>query len=237
MSAANPPPPDETSVALRGDFLASPLSSLVLQAFRRAMELQHKLPAETLAMQGMSGRKYRYFINNLVALLREPAYLEVGSWAGSTACAAMHGNSGKFLCIDNWSEFGGPKDLFIANTRAAKNPRTDFQFLESDFRAVDYTSLGLFNIFLFDGPHESKDQYDGLVLALPALHREFVFIVDDWNWERVRQGTFSGLKDGGVSILSSIQIKTNQHNGTPALKFEKSEWHNGYFISHCLKTK
>jgi hypothetical protein len=237
MTESNQPSRDETSIVLRGDFLLSPLSALVLLAFRRALEIQHKLPEKILGMQGMSGRKYRYFINNLVEMLGAPGYLEVGSWAGSTVCAAMHGNAGKFLCIDNWSEFGGPRDRFLSNTQAVKNPRIDFQFIERDFRAVDFSSIGLFNIYFFDGPHETSDQFDGLMMALPALHREFVFIVDDWNWDRVRQGTFSALKEGGVSILSSIQIKTNQNNGTPVLKFEQSEWHNGYFIAHCLKKK
>jgi len=235
MSPTNSSGEDETSIALRGGFLVSTLSTHILLAFRRAMEIQHKLPAEVLQMKGMSGRKYRYFINNLVAILGAPRYLEVGSWAGSTACAAMHGNAGRFLCIDNWSEFGGPRDQFLSNTQNARNPRIEFQFIESDFRSVDFSSIGLFNIYLFDGPHEAKDQYDGLMMALPALEGEFVFIVDDWNWERVRQGTFSAMKEAGIGLLSSIQIKTNQNNGTPVLKFEHSEWHNGYFIAHCLK--
>jgi hypothetical protein len=235
MTTTNTALVDETSIVLGGDFLVSPLSTQILLAFRRAMAIQHKLPSEIIQMKGMSGRKYRYFINNLVAILGAPEYLEVGSWAGSTACAAMHGNAGRFLCIDNWSEFGGPRDQFLSNTQFARNSRIDFQFIESDFRAVDFSSIGLFNIYLFDGPHEARDQYDGLMMALPALQREFVFVVDDWNWNRVRQGTFSALKESGISILSSIQIKTNQNDGTPVLKFEQSEWHNGYFIAHCLK--
>jgi hypothetical protein len=235
MSALNQSTLDETSIAVRGDFLISPLSTLMIVAFRRALELQHKLPEPILRMQGMSGRKYRYFINNMISMIGLPRYLEVGSWAGSTACAAMYGNAGKILCIDNWSEFGGPKDQFISNINAAKNPRIDFQFIEQDFRSVDYSSIGSFNVYLFDGPHEYKDQYDGLMMAQPALDREFIFIVDDWNWERVRQGTFSAIKDSKLVIVSSIEIKTSQTNGTPKLKFEESEWHNGYFIAHCLK--
>lgn len=226
---------DETSIAIRGDFLASPLSNSLLMAFRRAMELHHKLPEQFLQMQGMSGRKYRYFINNLMSLIRLPRYLEVGSWAGSTACAAMYGNVGQVLCIDNWSEFGGPKDHFISNTNAAKNPGIDFKFIEKDFRLVDYSSIGLFNVYLFDGPHEYKDQYDGLITAQSALDREFIFIVDDWNWERVRQGTFAAIKDSNIIVSSYIEIKTSQCNATPLLKFEQSEWHNGYFIAHCIK--
>lgn len=227
---------DETSILLRGDFLGSTLSAHLLLAFRRAMAIEHKLPAEILGMQGMSGRKYRYFINNLMAALDSPAYMEVGSWAGSTACAAMYGNTGSVLCIDNWSEFGGPRELFFANTLAARNPQISFRTIESDFREVDFSSIGPFCIYLFDGPHETRDHHDGLVMALPALHRDFVLIVDDWNWSCVREGTISALAEGGVNVHASIEIKTNQYNEVPVVKFEQSEWHNGYLFAYCSKS-
>ena len=88
--------------------------------------------------------------------------------AGSTATAALSGNTVKALCIDNWSEFGGPKAAFFANIEAVRSAAVDFRFIESDFRCVDYTSLGHFNIYMFDGPHEEKDQYDGVMIARPA---------------------------------------------------------------------
>ena len=47
-------------------------------------------------------------------------------------------------------------------------------------------SLGTFNVYLFDGPHAYQDHYDGLVHAAPALTRQFILIIDDWNWEPVR---------------------------------------------------
>ena len=33
------------------------------------------------SIDGMSGKKYRFFINNLVRTVANPRYLEVGSWA------------------------------------------------------------------------------------------------------------------------------------------------------------
>ena len=66
-------------------------------------------------IDGMSGYRYRWFINTLVRRMAHPAYLEVGSWQGSTLCAAIAGNAVRALAIDNWSEFGGPKDQFLAN--------------------------------------------------------------------------------------------------------------------------
>jgi hypothetical protein len=181
----------------------------------------------------MSGQKYRTFINNFVGSHPDARYLEIGSWQGSTAAAALNGNSVKALCIDNWSQFGGPKSAFLANIERVRSqsPDVDFRFIENDFRRVDYTSLGRFNIFLFDGPHEELDQYDGIMVARPALEKSFVLIVDDWNWRQVRVGTFRAIRDAGYSIASSIEIRTTQDNTHAPVHGKNSDWHNGYFIA------
>ena len=41
-------------------------------------------------------------------------YLEIGTWKGSSVCAAMCNNI-RCLAIDNWCEFGGPKEDFLIN--------------------------------------------------------------------------------------------------------------------------
>ncbi len=227
---------DQTSYNLQGDFFSSPAAALLLTSFKRSMALDHKLHPIVAGMQGMSGRKYRYLINNLVEAMVFPRYLEVGSWAGSTACSAIYGNRLTAVCIDNWAEFGGPKETFLNNVDVVKNEFVNFKFIESDFRQVDYTNIGKFNIYLFDGPHEEKDQYDGVVIAQPALDDLYILIVDDWNWPAVRNGTFRALKDTNNSVVCSIEIRTTQTDTHPRLEaFEKSEWHNGYFLAVCKK--
>src|SRR3954467_15320791 len=67
------------------------------------------------AVNGFSGLKYRFFINRLIGGLSDARYLEVGSWMGSTLCAAIHGNRVRATAIDNWSQFGGPKEVFLKN--------------------------------------------------------------------------------------------------------------------------
>ena len=181
-------------ISVSGDFSNLPASVLLKQCLGRAVADLGGPPDFVRAIDGMSGQKYRTFINNLVRSHPDARYLEVGSWQGSTAAAALHGNCVKALCIDNWSQFGGPKSAFLANMERVRSqsPAVDFRFVEGDFRRVDYTSLGRFNIFLFDGPHEEMDQYDGIMLARPALEGCFILIVDDWNWRKVRLGTLPG---------------------------------------------
>jgi Methyltransferase domain len=221
-------------ISVRGDFSALPESVLVKQSFDRALANIGGPPDFVRAIDGMSGQKYRTFINNLVGSHPDARYLEIGSWQGSTAAAALYGNSVKALCIDNWSQFGGPKSAFLANIERvqSQSPAVEFRLIEKDFRRVDYTSLGRFNIFLFDGPHEEMDQYDGIMVARPALEKSFVLIVDDWNWQQVRLGTFRAIRDARYSIAFSIEIRTTQDNSYPEFYTGKgSDWHNGYFIA------
>ena len=210
-------------------------TQLLDNAFDRALALDGKVSAATLMMTGMSGRSYRTLINNLIASVPDPRYLEIGSWMGSTACSVMDGNAARVVCIDNWSQFDGPKEAFLANTAACVTMHVRFDFIESDFRAVDYAGLGHFNIYLFDGPHSPQDHYDGVAMPLVALDHEFFFIVDDWNWEGVRYGTLQALRAAGLQLLYSIEIRTTQDGTHAASVGQHSDWHNGYFIAVLRK--
>jgi SAM-dependent methyltransferase len=223
----------QTAPALLTEIEEAPVNQLarsIKEALNKALVDQSDIDPEILGMIGMSGVKYRHLINNLIRGLDRPRYLEVGCWAGSTLCSAVSFNGVRATGVDNWSEFGGPKDQFLANIARYTTPGAHVNFIESDFRKIDFAALGGFNVYLFDGPHEYQDQYDGLALALPAMDKQFIFIVDDWNWEKVRLGTFGAIRALDINVSYSLEIRThlgNKHvfDGSP------SDWHNGYFIA------
>jgi hypothetical protein len=97
MTTAN----EETSIKLIGDFESSAYAALLRYSLMRALAMDSSLPEWVVKMQGMSGKKYRYFINNLIHGLGNARYLEIGTWSGSTACAAMSGNRLTALCVDD----------------------------------------------------------------------------------------------------------------------------------------
>lgn len=201
-----------------------------------------KLPDWILEMDGMSGKKYRYFINNLIESLSEDArYLEVGCWKGSTSCSAIYNNKVKAYCIDNWSEFGGPKTIFCDNIQKCADKCSDIEivFEESDFRNIKYDEIGKYNIYFFDGPHEEHDQYDGLVFAQPSLDNEFIFICDDWNWKKVRGGTLNAIEKNNLDVIFSVEIRTTDDDSYPPENntMQNSDWHNGYYISVLRKNE
>jgi len=218
-------------------------SARLKTAYEFAVQNNSKLPDSLFELYGQSGYQYRRLINKLVELTPDARYLEVGSWTGSTACSAMYGNTCKVLCIDNWDpfnwdpSFGSPRTKFFENINTFKNNNVDFHCIESDFATVDYSTVGKFNVYLFDGPHAERDQYLGISLAQQALDDTYLLIVDDWNWEDVRSGTFNALNAVGNTIVSSIVIRTTQDNTHPPPGFAgpTTEWHNGYFMAVIKK--
>lgn len=228
---------EQTSIRFYGDAGASTLTQAVSDAFFDALALKTELPEWCLRTPGMSGRKYRMLVNSLIGRVADPAYLEIGSWAGSTAASAMYGHALRAVCIDNWSEFGGPKDVFEQVTNQARaSGRVDFGFIESDFRKVDYNGIGQYNVYLFDGPHLYQDQYDGVTLVQAALAESYVLIVDDWNYRQVRDGTRHALEALDSKCDYSIEIRTTQDDSHPTQsQRESSDWHNGYFVGVIRK--
>ena len=146
---------------------AHELSRNIKEAFGKALNSESEIDPDVLTMVGMSGGKYRHFVNNLIRGLPNPSYLEVGCWTGSTLCSAISRNRVRATGIDNWSEFGGPKDQFLANVNQLV-PEAHVSGMR--LRKLDIASLGTFNVYLFDGPHVYQDHCDGLVHAARALH-------------------------------------------------------------------
>lgn len=222
------------TIDLNGDW-TSEESIRLKTAFDSAIQDESNLPNDILKMEGMSGRRYRHLINKLVCLTPDARYLEIGSWAGSTACSAIYGNKCKVLCIDNWSQFGGPKTKFHQNINRYKNDDVNFSFIENNYEAVDYSQIGKYNVYLFDGPHEEHHQYAGIAATQAALEDTYLLIVDDWNWKSVREGTTNALRELNQTIISSIIIRTTQNEIHPIPSGPDSEWHNGYFIAVIKK--
>ena len=224
---------DIIKVEFTGDW-SSELAQTLKAAFDRADQMQHKLPAELMTMHGMSGKKFRALINNLIELTPDPRYLEIGCWAGSTFCSAIWGNKCQAVAVDNWSQFGGPRNQFLYNLNRFSNSE-DQKFIESDFRAIDYNNLGKFNVYMYDGPHEHDDQSDGLRMVLPALDDMFIWIVDDWNWPDPKNGTIDALTNVDVEVVAGIEIHTTDDLTHAKVSHEHSDWHNGYYISVLRK--
>ncbi|MEN9406290.1 MAG: Acanthocystis turfacea chlorella virus 1 [Bacillota bacterium] len=192
-----------------------------------------KLNAELLLMPGMTGKKTRHFYNNLLSM-EHCNYLEIGTWQGSSFCSALYKNKINATSIDNWSEFQGPKNEFLQNLKKYTG-ENKVKFIESDCWDVNPKKLSKFNVYLYDGPHNYDDQYKALKHFLPCLKNTFIFIVDDWNWDYVRNGTFDAIRDLKLNVAWQHEIRLTHDNSHTPEPLSIETWWNGLYVAVLQK--
>jgi hypothetical protein len=199
------------------------LQNIVELAFENAEKGISKITDDILKMDGMSGKKTRHFYNNLLNTT-DARYLEIGCWKGSSVCSAMCGNKATVVCIDNWSQFGGPKEEFLINFLKYKG-ENNARFIEQDCFQVDITTLPKFNIFMYDGDHASDSHNRALLHYYECLDDIFIYVVDDWIHPDIREGTYLSIIHLNLTVLYSKEIRC-----------ECAEtWWNGIFVAILKK--
>ena len=203
-------------------------------SFQNAENNLSKITQDIINMEGMTGINTRHFYNNLLNM-SDARYIEIGTWKGSSVCSAMCGNKAQVVCIDNWSEFGGPKYEFLYNFEKFKG-ENDAMFIENDCFNVDVSALSKFNIYMYDGNHTNESHYNALLHFYNCLDDIFIFIVDDWNWKDVRDGTLRSIEKLNLKNLYSKEIRTTNDDTHPAWGTpEQQRWHNGIYVSILQK--
>ena len=188
-------------------------------------------PRNLRFIEGMSGQRFRSFLFYLSKNLSTFNYLEIGVWKGSTASCILKNGKAKAILVDNWSQFGGP--------RKAANKRLRKYIKESNALLVD-SSLEMLReeyifesplVYFYDGAHDYQSHLEATLLINQFKSSQLIYIVDDWNWENVRNGTIDGLKQVKLKIVKQWQIFPNI-----ADKGGKyGAWHNGTFI--CILSR
>lgn len=182
----------------------------------------------------MSGWKTRTFCNAICSLDRQLEYFEVGSWQGSTLCAALYGNPKVHASvIDNWSEFNGPFKEFSDNvTKFGLKNRVDIFYEDfTNFNGFQRLSKPV-DIYLYDGDHSLESQRLAITNMWDALAEKAIVIIDDWNEPNVRQGTEEGFKAVDANIVEKFEIRyTSNDLHTPREVAVKEFWNGiGVFV-------
>lgn len=193
--------------------------------------------------EGMTGLKTRHFYNNLLSI-QDARYLEIGTYAGSSACSALCGNSATATIIDNFSYVDSSnrpmphiKEQFLKNFEKYKGAN-QATFIEADCYTVNIDQLGKYNIYLFDGDHSEEGHYRALSHFVNALDDTFIYIVDDWNWLDVRSGTIKSIQQLNLVIDKQWEIRlTDDNRHTPDVHIARTTWHNGIFVAVLSKQK
>ena len=188
---------------------------------------QHTLPIEIEQLDGMSGTLYRRFINKLVSELTNINYLEIGCWKGSTAIPAMYNNTDKVknhYIIDNWSEFGGPKEEFENNFKKFIKIEPNLFNMDCFADPPSKYKIKKIDLYFYDGCHSVEAQENALLHYIDSMNKTFIFIVDDYNWEQSSTGTENSIKKLNLKIEYKKIILTDNCNDF------KHTWHNGVGI-------
>lgn len=215
------------------DATAIQLVEHVKKSIENAEKGNSKLSKEVLNLSGMSSAKVRHFLNNLCSA-PNIRYLEIGCWKGSTLISALYGNYGSIkdaVAIDNWSKFGGPKELFLQNCKKFI-PMFPLRFYEIDSFEVDTKAVFPLpiNVYFYDGDHSALSQELALTYYNEILDDVFVVIIDDWNRKAVQSGTREAFKKLNYEILYKVALPSFRSN-------DQENWWNGIFVAVVRKQK
>ena len=184
-----------------------------------------------LNYQGMSGKKTRHLYNNIMNN-EDVKYLEIGTWYGSSSISAIYQNDIQALFIDNWSQFGGDKKIFQDAIGRFLTKKADCKLLESDCWKVNTKKIGTgYNVYLYDGGHTEEDHFKSLDYYYNNLDDVFIFMVDDWCWGDVRDGTWRAIEklDLKVRFCHEVLMSPEERVNFPN-HAGRDNWWNGIAI-------
>lgn len=198
-------------------------------AMNRASRGESLIPptSSILELPGLSSRDSRHFLNNLNAYGK--SYLEIGIHQGSTFISAMYGRAKQAYAIDNWSEIGNYRDLFLRNIQEHIDiGRAAIEFIEEDAFSLNLDKIDTsIDVYFYDGKHTKDCQQRALAYFYSVLSDIFLYIVDDWNFPQVRAGTREAIKLLQLETQAELEIRT------PA-DMSPSFW-NGYYAVFLKK--
>ena len=209
-------------------------TSHIQRAIDRALAHDSLIDADILSIKGFSTGIQRRLISNLCELPGRPVYMEVGCYAGGTACAAINNKSLEAIFFEDFSQpFGEPDirgqlmhNVYITPTKED----TRITVIEEDFFKYDLGKLPKIDIYYYDGEHSRESQKRGILHAFPQLADDFILIVDDFDWVDVLNGTTDALDElmDKVELVESWQLT----DGVP----DGPRFHNGILIGLFKKS-
>jgi hypothetical protein len=199
-----------------------------------------------MKMTGMTGCQTRHLYNGLVTRLAQCCghtplkYLEVGTWGGSSLVGSLYGNEAVVdaVVIDNWSEFNHmltpicmpdgskidatPRECFRHNrqTFLSSLPDERLHIIEHNcFEVAEVPLAGGADLYIYDGPHELTDHEKAITNFENMLADKAVIVIDDWNWQTVREGTWKGLAFSGLRVRYFAEVFTPGRRNLDAAGF------------------
>jgi hypothetical protein len=168
----------------------------IIRSFINAKNSISKLTNNVISISNMVGVKKLHFFNNLLEM-EDSRYLQLGGWKGATVCSAMYNNQSHITCIHDWTDFGGPRKIFLDNFNQYIR-KNNAVFIEREPIEVDLTIVPKSNIYYScNDPNKAYTLY----YFLPKLEDVFIYIASDWNWGYVRKETYQMFTEFKLGVL------------------------------------
>jgi len=180
---------------------------------------------------GLTSTRVQSLINGLAK--SSSKYLEIGSYQGATAAAALSGNNLQAYFVDTWQE--APQAVregwetpdtnsleeFKKNINSYKGNNKVF-ISNSDMFKVNLKPISDIDLFFYDGPHDFESTKNAVKYYSATFARQSILIFDDANWTDVVKGAHKGILESGLKILYSKKVLNSLES--------ESDWWNGLYI-------
>ena len=88
---------------------------------------------------------------------------------------------------------------------------------------------------MYDANHTSESHSKALSHYYDCLDDIFIFIVDDWNWQDVRDGTRTAIQNLDLKILYEKEVRLTYDNTHTPRHIAADSWWNGIYIAILKK--
>lgn len=194
------------------------------------------------SLTGYSGTKIIATLQALTRLfstLNDSCYLEIGVFQGLTLLSVASAcRSIPCYGVDNFAYFDPDnKNFNIVKQRMQQLSVKNAHILNQDYEDVlaeleNHIGTQKVGVYFVDGPHDYRSQLMCLELALPQLHDRAVIVVDDCNYNHVRQANRDFLTvHPEFKLIFEAYTPCHPKNMSPQLEREAREgWWNGVNI-------
>jgi hypothetical protein len=184
-----------------------------------------------LTIPGLTSPRVQSLINALAK--QSNNYLEIGSYLGATASAALKNNTLNAYFVDKWEVAPQPERLDIStpNINSLDEFKSNIKpyagnnkifVSNSDLFDVNISSIKNIDLFFYDGPHDQETTAKAVQFYNKSFAKHAILIFDDANGTNVVAGANEGITKSNLKVLYSKKVL----NSTESSK----DWWNGIYV-------
>jgi len=192
----------------------------------KALQGYPKLDEGELDVHGFSTPTQRRLFHNLCE--EAGTYLEVGLFCGGTFCSSFNDGLTAIGIEDYSQDFSRQtvKKELEENVEKFKHKAKDVIVHYKDCFKIDKETLPKnIDILFYDAHHDEIYQQMALPYYVDNMADRFLYLVDDYNWKQVSDGTKKGLAElsDKIEIEYEVVLRGTFENNDPI-------YHNGIAI-------